>query len=95
MDRRKQAEDFVREKKEKAIKAAKRAADIATLKSRIATCELVKKKSYQELGKKYYELFGSDPEDNLVKQCFSIRNAEDAIYAMKEKLYHMQQDKRK
>jgi hypothetical protein len=92
MNRRKQVEDYIREKKDKAVNTAKRAAEIATLKSRIATCELVKKKNYQELGKKYYERFGKDPDDHFVKQCFSIRNAEDAIYVMKEKLYHMQQD---
>jgi hypothetical protein len=92
MDRRKQAEDFVRDKKDKVVKAAKRAAEIANLKSRMATCELVKKKNYQELGRLYYELFGSDPDDQLEKQCRGIRHAEDAIADMREKLQHLQQD---
>jgi endonuclease YncB( thermonuclease family) len=92
MDRRKQVKDFMRKKKDKAVKAAKKAADIATLKSRIATCELVKKKNYKELGKLYYELFGSDPNEYLVKQCWAIRNAKDAIIKMEDKLRHLQQE---
>jgi hypothetical protein len=92
MDRRKQAEDFVRDKKDKVVKAAKKAAEIANLKSRITTCELVKKKNYQELGKLYFELFGSDPDDQLEKQCRGIRNAEDAIADMKEKLQQLQHE---
>jgi hypothetical protein len=92
MDRSKHVKDFMRNKKDKAVKTAKRAGEIATLKSRIATCELVKKKNYKELGKLYYELFGTDPNDHLVKQCWAIRNAEDAIIEMKEKLRHLQQE---
>jgi hypothetical protein len=86
MDRRKQVEDFVKDKKDKAVNAAKRAAEIANLKSRIATCELVQKKNYQELGKLYYELFGADPDDQLEKQCRAIRHAQEAEDEMKEKL---------
>jgi hypothetical protein len=92
MDRRKQVKDFMRMKKDKAVKAAKKAAEIATLRKRIATCELVKKKNYKELGKLYYELFGSDPNEHLAKQCWGIRHAEDAKEEMKKKMQQLQQE---
>ncbi|MCM1252963.1 MAG: hypothetical protein NC321_09085 [Clostridium sp.] len=67
---------------------AKDLAEIANLKSQINTCEDVVKKNYMEIGKKYYELHGADPEpdENYEEQCRAIRNAQNGIRELEEKI---------
>ncbi len=42
---------------------AKDLAEIANLKSQINTCEDVVRKNYMEIGKKYFELHGAEPDE--------------------------------
>lgn len=65
---------------------AKDLAEIASLKSQINTCEEVVKKNYMEIGKRYYELHGLEPEDDYEEQCRAIRNAQNGIEDLEEKI---------
>lgn len=65
---------------------AKELAEITGLKSRISTSEDVIRKSYMEIGKRYYELHGSEPEEEYAEQCGVIRNAQDGIEELEEQI---------
>lgn len=71
--------------KEASVKV-KEFAEIAGLKSQIHTCEEVMKKNYMEIGKIYYEKFGSQSEELFSKQCKAIENAEEGRKALIQKL---------
>ena len=73
-------------KGKEAADKAKEVAEIASLKSQIATCEEVMKKNYLEIGKIYFELYGDMPEEPFEKQCRAIRNAKNGVEALEEKL---------
>ncbi len=65
---------------------AKGLAEIASLRSQIATCEDVIRKSYTEIGKLYYEQF-QDTEENLYgEQSMAISNARHAIEELEAKI---------
>lgn len=61
-------------------------AEIANLKSQINTCEEVVKKNYMEIGKRYYELHGAEPEEDYDEQCRAIANARNGIAELEEKI---------
>lgn len=61
-------------------------AEIANLKSQINTCEEVVKKNYMEIGKRYYELHGAEPEEDYDDQCRAIANARNGIAELEEKI---------
>ncbi len=65
---------------------AKDLAEIANLRSQISTCEEVVKKNYMEIGKKYYELHGSMPEQEYEEQCRAISNAQIGIADLEAKI---------
>lgn len=65
---------------------AKDLAEITSLKSQINTCEDVVKKNYMEIGKRYYELHGSEPEEDYEEQCRNVRNAQNGIAELEEKI---------
>ena len=65
---------------------AKDLAEIANLKSQINTCEEVVKKNYMEIGRRYYELHGAEPEDDYDEQCRAIANAQNGIAELEEKI---------
>lgn len=72
---------------------AKDMAEIANLRSQIHTCEEVVKKNYLEIGKKYYELHASVPEEELETEyeeaCRAIRNAQIGIADLEAKIKEM------
>ncbi len=68
-------EETVTAKGQILVDKAKAAAEIASLKSQISTCEEIMKKNYLEIGRLYYEKFGETPEEPFEKQCRAIRNA--------------------
>ena len=61
-------------------------AEIANLKSQINTCEEVVKKNYMEIGRRYYELHGAEPEEDYDEQCRAIANARNGIAELEEKI---------
>lgn len=65
---------------------AKEMAEIANLKSQISTCEDVIKKNYLEIGRIYYENFGNNPEELFAKQCRAIRNAQNGVDDLNQKI---------
>ena len=65
---------------------AKDLAEIANLKSQINTCEDVVRKNYMEIGKKYFELHGAEPEEEYEEQCRAVRNAQTGIEELEEKI---------
>lgn len=65
---------------------AKEMAEIARLKSQIATCEEVIRRNYLEIGEKYVELYGAMPEAAFEKQCRCIENAKEGLEALQEKI---------
>ena len=65
---------------------AKELAEIANLKSQIATCEEVIKKNYTEIGRLYFEEYSNMPEAPFEKQCRAIRNAQNGVSALQEKI---------
>ena len=73
-------------KSKEAVDKAKELADIANLKSQIASCEDVMKKNYIEIGKLYYEQYGNMPEEPFEKQCRAIQNAKMNIEDLEERI---------
>jgi hypothetical protein len=68
---------------ETAGKKAKSMAKIAKLKSEILTAKEERRKAEIALGRKYYELFGEAPAEELAEICATIGNANDQIDAKK------------
>ena len=71
--------DTLTAKGKEAADKAKELAEIANLKSQVATCEEVIKKKYMEIGKLYFELYGDMPEEPFEKACRSIKNAQGGV----------------
>lgn len=65
---------------------AKEVAEIVNLKNQIKICEDVVKKNYMEIGKKYYENNADAPDAEYDRQCTAIRNAENGIKELEEKI---------
>ena len=65
---------------------AKEIAEIANLRSQINTCEEVVKRNYMEIGRRYYEQHGSEPEEAYEEQCRAVRNAQIGIADLEEKI---------
>jgi serine phosphatase RsbU (regulator of sigma subunit) len=65
---------------------AKELAEIANLRSQINTCEEVVKKNYMEIGRRYYEQHGSEPDEFYEEQCRAVRNAQTGIADLEEKI---------
>ncbi|MCM1123611.1 MAG: serine proteinase [Eubacterium sp.] len=58
---------------------AKDMAEIANLKGQIHTCEELIKKRYIEIGKIYYDMHGSTPEEEYEDACRDIENAQNTV----------------
>lgn len=65
---------------------AKELAEIASLKSQIGTCEEVIKKNYMEIGKLYYEMYGTAPDEAFEKSCRAIKNAKHGVEDLQQKI---------
>lgn len=78
--------DTISCKGKEAADKAKELADIAGLKSQIATCEEVIKKNYMEIGRLYYELYADMPEETFEKACRSIKNAKHGVDELQKKI---------
>lgn len=65
---------------------AKEVAEIVRLKNQIRTCEATVKCNYIEIGKQYYELHASTPEEHYAEQCIAINNAQDKIAECEQKI---------
>lgn len=78
--------DTITTKGKEAADKAKELAEVANLKSQIATCEEVIKKNYMEIGKIYFEHYGDMPEAPFEKQCSSINNAKRGVEDLQEKI---------
>ena len=79
-------EETITTKGQVVVEKAKEIAEIASLKSQIGTCEEVIKKNYAEIGKIYYENFGDSSEELFVKQCRSIKNAQNGARDLEQKI---------
>ncbi|MCM1567817.1 MAG: hypothetical protein NC081_00030 [Roseburia sp.] len=73
-------------KGQEAVDKVKEMAEIANLKSQIATCEEIVKKNYQEIGKLYYEQYAEQEDAPYEKQCSAIRNARRGIRELEQKI---------
>lgn len=73
-------------KGKEAVDKAKVLAEIASLKSQIATCEEVIKNNYLEIGKQYYEEYSETPDAPFGKQCTAIDNARNGIRELQMKI---------
>jgi len=73
-------------KGKEAADKAKELAEIASLKSQIATCEDIIKRNYMEIGRIYYENYGDMPEEIFEKQCRSIKNAGNGVSELNKKI---------
>lgn len=78
--------DTISTKGKEAADKAKEIAEIANLRSQIATCEEVIKKNYLEIGKMYYELYGDMSEESFAKQCNAIKNARHGVEELQQKI---------
>lgn len=65
---------------------AKDMAEIVRLKSQIKTCEDTMKRNYMEIGRRYYEMHASSPEEHYAEQCIAINNAQDSIAEYEQKI---------
>jgi len=78
--------DTISAKGREAVDKAKVLAEIAGLKSQIATCEEVIRKNYLEIGKAYFEEYSDVPEAPFEKECTAIRNAQDGVRALQARI---------
>lgn len=78
--------DTITTKGQEAVDKAKEIAEIANLRSQIATCEEVIKKNYLEIGRLYYELYGDMEEETFAKQCRAIQNARHGVDELQKKI---------
>lgn len=78
--------DTIAVKGKEAADKARELAEIANLKSQISTCEEIIKKNYAEIGRIYYEQYGSMPEAPFEKQCRAIQNAQNGVEALQQKI---------
>lgn len=78
--------DTISSKGKEAADKAREVAEIAGLKSQIATCEEVMKKNYMQIGKLYFEQYGDMPEEPFEKQCRAIRNARHGIEELQQQI---------
>jgi len=78
--------DTISTKGKEAVDKAKELAEIASLKSQIATCEEVIKKNYMEIGRIYYEQYGDMPEAPFEKACRSIKNAKCGVEELQSQI---------
>ena len=76
----------LKQKGKVAADKAKEVAGIAQLKIQINTQEDLIKKSYQEIGKRYFELYRDMPEDPFLKECDDIKTAEREIIKLQEQI---------
>ncbi len=78
--------DTISAKGKEAADKAKELAEVANLKSQIATCEEIMKRNYMEIGKIYFEQYGSMPEAPFEKQCRAIENAKKGVEDLRAKI---------
>ena len=76
----------LKQKGKVAADKAKEVAGIAQLKIQINTQEDLIKKSYQEIGKRYFELYRDMPEDPFLKECDDIKAAEREIEKLQDQI---------
>lgn len=78
--------DTITTKGKEVADKARDLAEIANLRSQIATCEDIIKRNYMEIGKIYYEKYGDMPEESFEKQCRSIKNAGNGVSELNKKI---------
>lgn len=78
--------DTISTKGKEVTDTAKDVAEIVRLKSQIKTCEDTVKRNYMEIGRRYYELHASTPEEHYAEQCIAINNAQDKITECEQKI---------
>ncbi len=65
---------------------AKKAKEIASLKSQVRTCENIIEKNFLEIGKLYFEKYGECPDPDFEKACRSIKNAKHGVRELNKKI---------
>jgi len=78
--------DTISAKGKEAADKAKEMAEIANLKSQIATCEEVIKKNYLEIGRLFMEQYKDEPDSPFEKQRTAILNAQNGIQDLQRKI---------
>ena len=78
--------DTIKQKSKVAADKAKEVAGIAQLKIQINTQEDLIKKNYQEIGKRYFDLYRDMPEDPFMKECDDIKAAQKEIERLQEQI---------
>lgn len=77
---------MVKQKSKEAADKAKEVAGLAQLKIQISTQEDLIKKNYQEMGKRYFDLYKDMPEDPFMKECDDIKAAQKEIEKLQEQM---------
>ena len=78
--------ETIKQKSKVAADKAKEVAGIAQLKIQINTQEDLIKKNYQEIGKRYFDLYRDMPEDPFMKECDDIKAAQKEIEKLQKEL---------
>ena len=78
--------ETIKQKSKVAADKAKEVAGIAQLKIQISTQEDLIKKNYQEIGKRYFDLYRDMPEDPFMKECDDIKAAQKEIEKLQEQM---------
>ena len=78
--------ETIKQKSKVAADKAKEVAGIAQLKIQISTQEDLIKKNYQEIGKRYFDLYKDMPEDPFMKECDDIKAAQKEIEKLQEQM---------
>ncbi len=78
--------DTIKQKSKVAADKAKEVAGIAQLKIQINTQEDLIKKNYQEIGKRYFDLYRDMPEDPFMKECDDIKAAQKEVERLQEQI---------
>lgn len=78
--------ETLKQKSKIAAEKAKEVAGVAQLKIQLSTQEDIIKKNYQEIGKRYFDLYRDMPEDPFMKECDDIKAAQREIEKIKEQI---------
>ena len=78
--------ETLKQKSKVAADKAKEVAGLAQLKIQINTQEDLIRKNYQEIGKRYFDLYRDMPEDPFIKECDDIKAAKREIERLQEQI---------
>lgn len=81
--------DTIATKGKEVSEKTKELAEIANLRRQISTCEDVIRKNYIEIGRRYCEMHGQEPEAEYEEFCLAVANAKAGVADLEEQIKNL------